>query len=122
MIKILLDQNIPAATEAWLANMLGDRATVVSTRSLGMQRMSDEDIFFYCQKNRTVLITYDDDFQNPLVIPDVPGYGVIRLNIYPTGLLQTQDALSRLLVTHPLESWEKASIVIDQNKIRYSKK
>lgn len=122
MIKILLDQNIPAAIEPWLSRFLGDQALVTSTHTLGLQRMSDEIIFYYCQRNRMIIITYDDDFQNPLVIPAAPGYGVIRLNIYPTGIQQTQNALSRLLLAHPVETWEKASIVIDQNKIRYSSK
>lgn len=69
-----------------------------------------------------VIITYDEDFQNPLVIPNVPGFGVIRINVYPTGYEHTTEALSRLLLTHPVETWEKASIVIDSTKIRYQKK
>ncbi len=69
-----------------------------------------------------VIITFDEDFQNPLVIPNIPGYGVIRLNVYPTGLVQTKEALQRLLKNYPVEMWEKASIVIDKNKIRYQKK
>jgi len=35
----------------------------------------------------------DEDFQNPLRIPDIPGYGVIRLNVFPTGFNQTAEAL-----------------------------
>ncbi len=84
--------------------------------------MSDEEIYYFCQQQQMVIITYDEDFQNPLVIPDIPGYGVVRLNIYPTGLRQTQQALQRLIATYPIESWEKASIVIDPHKIRYQKK
>ena len=93
MIKILLDQNIPALIEPWLQNIVGDAALITSTRTLGMQRMTDEEIFYYCQQHQMVIITYDEDFQNPLVIPNIPGYGIIRLNIYPTGLRQTQHAL-----------------------------
>jgi predicted nuclease of predicted toxin-antitoxin system len=62
-----------------------------------MDRMRDTDIFYFCQQNEMIIITYDEDFQNPLVIPNIPGFGVIRLNIYPTGVKQTQDALGRLL-------------------------
>ena len=122
MIRILLDQNIPALIELWLQNIVGHSAEVTSTRKLGMQRMTDEDIFYFCQQKNMVIITYDEDFQNPLVIPNIPGYGVVRLNIYPTGLRQTQNALLRLLESHPVETWEKASIVVDPHKIRYQKK
>ena len=122
MIKILLDQNIPALIEPWLQNLVGNAADITSTRTLGMQRMSDQEIFYFCQQLQMVIITYDEDFQNPLVIPDIPGYGVVRLNIYPTGLHQTQQALQRLLASYQIETWEKASIVIDPHKIRYQKK
>jgi predicted nuclease of predicted toxin-antitoxin system len=108
--------------ESWLQSKVGDSAIITSTRTLGMQRLTDEEIFYYCQQNGRVIITYDEDFQNPLIIPNIPGYGVIRLNIYPTGLQQTRDALQRLLDNHPVETWEKASIVIDPHKIRYQKK
>ena len=122
MIKIMLDQNIPSPIESWLQSIVGNKAEITSTRTLSMQRMNDDEIFLHCQRNSMVIITYDEDFQNPLVIPDIPGYGVIRLNVYPTGLQQTQDALQRLIETYPIETWEKASIVVDAHKIRYQKK
>ena len=122
MIKIMLDQNIPSPIESWLQSNIGDKAEITSTRTLGMQRMNDDEIFLHCQQHGMVIITYDEDFQNPLMIPDIPGYGVIRLNVYPTGLQQTRDALQRLIETYPIETWEKASIVVDAHKIRYQKK
>ncbi len=67
-------------------------------------------------------MTFDDDFQNPLALEDIPGYGVVRLNIYPTGFAQTRDALKRLIDSYPVETWEFASIVVDFLKIRYRKK
>jgi predicted nuclease of predicted toxin-antitoxin system len=122
MIKILLDQNIPVLIESWLQKKMGAIAQIASTRSLNMQRMSDREIFDFCQHNHMVIITYDEDFQNPLVISSVPGYGVVRLNIYPTGFQQTRHALQRLLASYPVETWEKASIIIDSHCIRYRKK
>jgi predicted nuclease of predicted toxin-antitoxin system len=122
MIKILLDQNIPALIEPWLQKRIGTGAQITSTRSIGLQRMSDEEIYYYCQKHQMIIITYDEDFQNPLVISDIPGFGVIRLNIYPTGFHHTQQALQRLLASYSIDQWEKASIVIDSHRIRYRKK
>ena len=122
MIKILLDQNIPALIESWLQNEVGKAAAITSTRKLSMQRMGDVEIFHFCQQQNMVIVTYDEDFQNPLVIPNIPGYGVVRLNIYPTGFHQTQQALKRLLQSYPIETWGKASIVVDPHKIRYQKK
>lgn len=122
MIKVLLDQNIPALVEPWLQNEVGEAAEITSTRKLDMQRMADDEIFYFCQQQKMVIVTYDEDFQNPLVIPNIPGYGVVRLNVYPTGFNQTQQALKRLLQSYPVETWEKASIVVDPQKIRYQKK
>lgn len=122
MIKVLLDQNIPDLVSPWLQNEVGEAAEITSTRQLGMQRMADDEIFYFCQQHQMVIITYDEDFQNPLVIKNIPGYGVVRLNVYPTGFRQTQAALQRLLESYPVATWEKASIVVDPHKIRYQKK
>ena len=122
MIKVLLDQNIPALIAPWLQEQVGDTAEITSTRMLGMQRMADDDLFHFCQRSQMVIVTYDEDFQNPMMIPNIPGYGIIRLNVYPTGYQQTQRALQRLLESYPIETWEKASIVVDAHKIRYQKK
>lgn len=122
MIRVLLDQNIPAPVESWLQQKTGSVAEIRSTRSLGLQRMADEDLFLFCQHNGMVLVTYDDDFQNPLVIEPTPGRGVVRLNVYPTGIRQTIHALERLLESHAIETWEWASIVVDAHKIRYRRK
>lgn len=122
MIKVLLDQNIPDLVSPWLQNEVGEAAEITSTRQLGMQRMADDEIFYFCQQHQMVIITYDEDFQNPLVIKNIPGYGVVRLNVYPTGFRQTQAALRRLLESYPVATWEKASIVVDPHKIRYQKK
>ena len=122
MIKVLLDQNIPDLVSPWLQNEVGEAAEITSTRQLGMQRMADDEIFYFCQQHQMVIITYDEDFQNPLVIKNIPGYGVVRLNVYPTGFRQTQAALRRLLERYPVATWEKASIVVDPHKIRYQKK
>lgn len=121
MIKILLDQNIPLLILPWLQKKLSGKANVYSTRTLGMGRLSDAEIFKYCQENGMIVITYDEDFQNPHMISNIPGYGVIRLNTYPNGLQQTKEAILRLMELYPIDQWEKASIVIDQNKIRYRK-
>ena len=122
MIRIPLDQNIHSKIEPWLQAVVGDKATATSTRTLGMQRMSDDEIFLFCQNRQMVIVTFDDDFQNPLVIENIPGYGVVRLNIYPSGFEQTRDALKRLIENYPVEMWEFASIVVDFRRIRYRKK
>jgi predicted nuclease of predicted toxin-antitoxin system len=90
MVKILLDQNIPAPIADWLQERVGDAAEITSTRMLGTQRMTDQQLFQLCQSQKMVIVTYDEDFQNPLVISKTPGYGVVRLNVYPTGLKQTK--------------------------------
>ncbi len=122
MIKVLLDQNIPEPITSWLQSEAGETAEIVSTRMLGFQRMADDELFYFCQQQKMVIVTYDEDFQNPLMIQGIPGYGVVRLNVYPTGFRQTQQALQRLLENYPLATWEKASIVVDANKIRYKRK
>jgi predicted nuclease of predicted toxin-antitoxin system len=122
MVKILLDQNIPAPIADWLQERVGDAAEITSTRMLGTQRMTDQQLFQLCQSQKMVIVTYDEDFQNPLVISKTPGYGVVRLNVYPTGLKQTKEALLRLLESYSIEVWERASIVVDTEKIRYQKK
>lgn len=122
MIRVLLDQNIPAPIVEWLQQAVGDDAEIASTRTLRLHRMSDEELFAYCQSHKMIIVTYDEDFQNPLVSSRTPGFGVVRLNVYPTGLEQTKAALQRLLAHYLVTTWENASIVVNTNKIRYQKK
>lgn len=85
MIRILLDQNIPAQAVQWLQEEIGSEAEILSTRMLGTPRMTDAELFRYCHSQGMVIVTYDEDFQNPLMFPEQPGFGVVRLNVYPTG-------------------------------------
>jgi predicted nuclease of predicted toxin-antitoxin system len=122
VIRILLDQNIPAQAVQWLQEEIGSEAEILSTRMLGTPRMTDAELFRYCQSHGMVIVTYDEDFQNPLLFPEYPGFGVVRLNVFPTGWEQTRMALQRLLAHYPVAAWEKASIVVDAHRIRYQKK
>lgn len=121
-MRILLDQNIHAPVLTWRQERIGSHAEVRSSRTLGIPRMTDDELFELCQREQMVIVTYDEDFQNTLVIPRNPGCGVVRLNVFSTGILQTQRALERLLEAYPVEKWERASIVIDPHKIRYQRK
>jgi hypothetical protein len=87
-----------------------------------MEREGDDVLFAFCQREGYVMVTYDEGFQNPLVVPNIPGYGVVRLNVYPTSLKNTQEALNRLLQEYPVEQWRHASIVVDKHRIRFQKK
>lgn len=72
-MKIFLDQNIHEPILEWLQARVGSGVLVASTRTLKMEREDDDVLFAFCQRESYVMVTNDEGFQNPLVVPNVPG-------------------------------------------------
>lgn len=117
-IKILLDQNVPAAAGAWLRDHRPEWE-VYHTNELGFAGQSDVFLYRWAQENRATIVTFDEDFADArLRGGKPPSPGVIRLRVWPTTLEATIEALSRLLSGVPEDQWEGALVIIDNQKIR----
>jgi len=115
--KILLDQNVPEALSVWLREKLPGWE-IRHVNELGFQGKTDEFLFLWAQKNRAVIVTYDEDFAASRFSPLGRHHGVVRLRIWPTTIEQTQEAMGRLLAELPPSDWRDSLIIIDNQKIR----
>ena len=81
--------------------------------------------FFFCGQlrieNKSIIITYDEDFADSRFYPLGSHHGVIRLRVWPTTFEETQKAIERLISDFPASGWHNCLIIIDNTKIRVRK-
>jgi predicted nuclease of predicted toxin-antitoxin system len=120
-LRILLDQNVPHAVAEWLT---GARAgwTVEHVSDLGMDGMSDRQVFDRAQQSGAIVITFDEDFADRRLFPVGEHCGVIRLRVWPTTIEATKAALDRLLTSVPDVDLRGALVIIDNSRIRIRRK
>ena len=115
--RILLDQNIPQAISGWLKGRLPEWE-IKHVNELGFQGKSDEFLFLWAIENKSIIITYDEDFADSRFYPLGNHHGVIRLRVWPTTFEETQKAIERLISDFPASNWHNCLIIIDNTKIR----
>lgn len=88
---------------------------------LGFQGKSDEFLFLWAIKNKSIIVTYDEDFADSRFYPLGSHHGIIRLRVWPMTTEQTKNALMRLLNDYAPSNWFICLIIIDNQKIRIRK-
>ena len=119
-LHILLDQNIPFDVAVWLRAQRSSWL-VRHVKALGFEGRSDDFLFRWAQKEKAIVITYDEDFADSRLCPLGRHHGVIRLRVWPTTIEKTKEALDRLLHLLPTEEWIGSLIIVDNQKIRVRK-
>lgn len=119
-LRIMLDQNIPQAVSGWLKKEL-PVLEVQHVNELGFQGKSDDSLYLWAQKNKAIIMTYDEDFADSRFYRLGHHHGVVRLRVWPTTIEQTQNAINRLISNLPLSNWKGCLIIIDNQKIRVRK-
>lgn len=115
--RILLDQNIPRSLAEWLKGKMPEWE-IKHVNELGYQGKSDEFIYLWALKNKSIIITYDEDFADSRFYPLGSHHGIIRLRVWPTTIEQTQKAMERLIANIQPLNWSNCLIIIDNQKIR----
>lgn len=116
---ILLDQNVPRIIKNWLKTIKPEWE-IIHTSDLGLAEESDEKIFAVAQTYKAIIITFDEDFSDIRIFQQ-PHAGVIRLNVWPTTVEETQSALTRLFKEINDKEIQGSLIIIDRHKIRIRK-
>ncbi len=116
-LSLLLDENIPILIIKWLKSFR-PLWKVNHVSKLGLNGKSDAKIFEWAQKNKAIIITFDEDFSDKRLFSSKNHSGIIRLKVWPTTLEETQSALKRLFECVKEEELKGALVIIDSNKIR----
>jgi predicted nuclease of predicted toxin-antitoxin system len=116
-LRILLDQNVPAAVAEWLRRQRPGWQ-VDHVNELGFAGESDEFLYQWARDHERVIITFDEHFADARSHRLGYHHGVVRLRIWPTTVEATVGALSRLLEKVPARDWRASLIIVDNQKIR----
>ena len=116
-LKILLDQNVPAAAVDWLRSQRPGW-TVRHVNELAFEGRDDAFLFQWAQQESAIVITYDEDFADARYYPLGRHCGVVRLRVWPTTIEATIAAMDRLLKQLPASEWPNSLVIIDNRKIR----
>jgi len=114
---ILLDQNVPVAVTAWLAQRLPEWR-IAHVNPLGFAGQTDRFLFDWAQKNGALVITFDEDFADSRLQTPGAHHGVIRLRVWPTTTEMAIRALERLMANLPPAEWAGGLIIVDNHRIR----
>jgi predicted nuclease of predicted toxin-antitoxin system len=108
-MKLLLDQDVYAATTRFLLDLGHD---VVPVASIGLSRAQDQEILRVAQKQNRILITRDRDFGNLVFVREL-GAGVIYLRVLPSTLNVVHAELERVLNLHTETELARAFVVVE---------
>lgn len=116
-LSVVLDENIPPAIVNYLSRKR-PAWTVRHVREIGLRGASDRVVFDWAQKNKSIVITFDEDFADARMFPAGTHAGVIRLRVWPTTIEATEEGLDRLLNTTEDATLIGSLIVIDRVRVR----
>jgi predicted nuclease of predicted toxin-antitoxin system len=117
ILRILFDQNIPpllcdfvrAQRPYWEVRHVND---------VGLRGAADNEIFHWAQIDRSIVVTFDEDFADARMYPAGTHAGVIRLRVWPTTIENTEAALLRLFDSVSDEELTGSLVIVDQRRIR----
>lgn len=115
-MRVLLDQNIPREIGSWLAGVR-PQWQVSHVAEEGLAGAPDVRIFEAAQVLEAVICTYDEHFTDSRLF-SLPHAGVVRLNVWPTTVEATREALLRLMRQVPEGELRNSIVVVDRNRIR----
>lgn len=108
-MKFLLDVNASGVVARWLTD-LGHNVVEVGQED---PRMSDDDILRWAVRERRIIVTTDNDFEEMIWRQERPHFGVLRLENLPRS--QRKSLLHDVLVLYK-NDLETGAIVIALNR------
>jgi predicted nuclease of predicted toxin-antitoxin system len=116
-LRLLCDQNIPFEATVWLRNTKPDWR-IWHASEVGLRGRPDAEVFLWAQREKAVVLTYDEDFADARLFPLGQHHGVIRLRVWPTTVEETIRGCERLFASVPISDIPQSLIIIDSNRIR----
>ncbi len=116
-LSAVLDENVPPVIAEFLSRKRPDW-TVQHVRDIGLRGASDKAIFEWAQRNKCIVITFDEDFADARMFPAGAHAGVIRLRVWPTMVEEAESVLDRLLSSVEDSALTGSLVIIDRAQIR----
>ena len=116
-LRVLCDQNIPVEATVWLRNEK-PHWQVWHASEVGLNGRADSEVFLWAQREKAIVLTYDEDFADARLFPLGQHFGIVRLRVWPTTVEETIRACKRLFTSVPHADIPGSLIIIDVNRIR----
>jgi len=117
-LSVLFDQNVPRAVCVAL-QLKRPEWSVRHVADVGLWGASDAEIFAWAQVDRSIVITFDEDFADARMFPVGSHAGVIRLRVWrPTTIEKANAAIERLLDEVRAEDLPGSLVIVDETRIR----
>ncbi|MCX6995572.1 MAG: DUF5615 family PIN-like protein [Kiritimatiellaeota bacterium] len=114
-MKFLLDQDVYAITERFLARLGHD---VVTALSLGLSAAEDAVLLARAHDEGRILVTRDRDFGG-LVFVQRAGPGVVYLRITPATVQSVHQEIKTVLGRYTESDLQKAFVVVEPGRHRH---
>jgi predicted nuclease of predicted toxin-antitoxin system len=116
-LRILLDQNVPRASCAFLRSR-GPTWVVRHVSDVGLWGATDARILEWARAESSIVVTFDEDFADARMFPVGSHCGVIRLRVWPTTIEKTEAALERIVNEVRDEDLPGSLVIVDNARIR----
>lgn len=116
-LSVLCDQNIPVEAVVWLRKWK-PHWQIWHGNEVGLRGLSDSEVFLWAQREKAIVLTYDEDFADARLFPLGKHHGIIRLRVWPTTVEETVRACERLFTSVPLAEIAGSLVIIDNHRIR----
>lgn len=114
-MKLLLDQDVYAATARFLSSLGHD---VVPVAQIGLSQAEDSDLLKTAQERNRIFVTRDRDFGRLVFLKDL-ATGVLYLRVLPSTQSAVHAELDRVLSSYSENELMAAFIVIEPGRHRF---
>ncbi len=116
-LRLILDQNVPQAACELIRRRRPDWL-IEHVSDVGLWGATDLKILEWAQANKSIVVTYDEDFADARMFPVGSHCGVIRLRVWPTTIEKTESALERVINEVPEHDLRGSLVIVDESRIR----
>jgi len=115
-MKFKLDENIPRILKKTIESK--GKHQVDSVYHEKLCGISDNQLLFHCLKEKRVLITLDQDFENEILHEKKSSYGIIMIKQFKQGKTAVNELFMRFLSSFDIENAVGKKIIIDPTNIK----
>ncbi len=113
-MKLLLDQDVYAATARWLHQLGHD---IVLAAEIDCASATDSELLCRARELERILVTRDRDFGQLVFVAELRT-GVIYLRVLPSTVEATHKELETVLVSHSEDELRNAFVVVEPGRHR----
>jgi predicted nuclease of predicted toxin-antitoxin system len=114
-MKLLLDQDVYAATARFLRDLAHD---VLTAAEIGCSHATDLELLGIAREQGRVFVTRDRDFGGLVFVQDF-GAGILYLRVLPSTLDAVHRELERVLSSYSEDQLQQAFVVIEPGRHRF---